>query len=181
MRTGKLGSILPTQSLVILALSVAAILAFIVLIIFPSQRLAADLDRQIAGLTVRIDEQRVLAPLFTTLFAKTKAPATLELPTPARVNLTRTEIGAALKHLQELATAHKMTVRELTPDVNTLTDASAHFFVQLRANGPFMDLRGFLIEIGALPYFEGIEEIEIKAAEGNTEDIGLKIALRREK
>ena len=180
MRTGKLGSILPTQSLVFLALGAAAILAFIFLIILPEQRLAADLDREIAGLTARIEEQRVLAPIFTTLFAKTKAPAALGLPTPTRAKLARAEIGGALKHLQELAAAHKMTVRELTPDVNTLTDASAHFLVQLLANGQFMDLRGFLIDIGSLPYFEGIEEIEIKAVEGGTKDIGLKISLTRE-
>lgn len=180
MRTGKLGSILPTQSLVFLAIGAAAILAFIFLIILPGQRLAAELDREIAGLTARIEEQRVLAPIFTTLFAKSKAPATLGLPTPTRAKLARTEIGAALKHLQELAAAHKMAVRELTPDVNTLTDASAHFLVQLMANGRFMDLRGFLIDIGSLPYFEGIEEIDIKAVEGTTKDIGLKISLTRE-
>ena len=180
MRTGKLGSILPTQSLVFLALGAAAILAFIFLIILPEQRLAADLDREIAGLTARIEEQRVLAPIFTTLFAKTKAPAALGLPAPTRAKLARAEIGGALKHLQELAAAHKMTVRELTPDVNTLTDASAHFLVQLLANGQFMDLRGFLIDIGSLPYFESIEEIEIKAVEGNTKEIGLKISLTRE-
>jgi len=52
--------------------------------------------------------------------------------------------------------------------------------VQLLANGQFMDLRGFLIDIGSLPYFEGIEEIEIKAVEGGTKDIGLKISLTRE-
>jgi len=180
MRTGKLGSIMPTQSLVFLALGAAAILAFILLIILPGQRLAAELDREIAGLTTRIEEQRVLAPIFTTLFAKTKAPATSGLPAPTRAKLARAEIGAALKRLQELAAAHKMAVRELTPDVNSLTDASARFLVQLLANGQFMDLRGFLIDIAALPYFEGIEEIEIKAVEGNTKDIGLKISLTRE-
>jgi len=180
MRTGKLGSIMPTQSLVFLALGAAAILTFILLIILPAQRLAAELDREIAGLTTRMEEQRVLTPIFTTLFAKTKAPAMSGLPTPTRAKLARAEIGTALKRLQELAAAHKMAVRELTPDINTLTDASARFLVQLLANGQFMDLRGFLIDIGALPYFEGIEEIEIKAVEGNTEDIGLKISLRRE-
>jgi hypothetical protein len=180
MRTGKLGSILPTQSLVFLALGAVAILAFIFLIILPGQRLAAELDREIAGLTVRVEEQRVLAPIFTTLLAKTKARATSGLPAPTRAKLARAEIGAALKRLQELAAAHKMAVRELTPDVNTLTDASAHFLVQLLAYGQFMDLRGFLIDIEALPYFEGIKEIEIKAVEGNTKDIGLKISLTME-
>ena len=180
MRTGKLGAILPTQSLVFLALGAAAILAFIFFIILPEQRLSAELDREIAGLTTRIEEQRVLAPIFTALFAKTEAPATLGLPTPTRAKLARAEVGAALKRLQELAAAHKMDIRELTPDVNTLTDASAHFLVQLLANGPFMDLRGFLIDVGSLPYFESIEEIEIKAVEGNTKEIGLKISLIRE-
>jgi hypothetical protein len=180
MRKGKLGSIMPTQSLVFLTLGAAAILAFIFLIILPEQRLAAELDREIAGLTARIEEQRVLAPIFTTLFAKSKTPAASGLPAPTRAKLARAEIGGALKHLQELAAAHKMTVRELTPDINTLTDASAHFLVQLLSNGQFMDLRGFLIDIGSLPYFEGIEEIDIKAVEGNTKDIGLKLSLTRE-
>jgi hypothetical protein len=171
---------MPTQSLVILALGAAAILAFVFLIILPAQRTAAELDREIAGLTERIEEQRVLTPIFTTLLAKTKAPAISGLPTPTRAKLAQAEIGAALKRLQELAAAHKMTVRELTPDLSTLTDASAHFLVQLLANGQFTDLRGFLIDIAALPYFEGIEEIELKAVEGNTEDIGLKISLARE-
>jgi hypothetical protein len=99
---------------------------------------------------------------------------------PTRAKLARAEIGGALKHLQELAATHKRTVRELTPDVNTLTDASGNFLVQFLANGQFMDLRGFLIDIGALPYFESIEEIEIKAVEGNTKENGLKISLRRE-
>jgi hypothetical protein len=180
MRKGKLGSILPAQSLVLLALGAAAILAFIFLIIFPEQRLVADLDREIAEMTARIEEQRVLTPIFTSLFAKTKAPAALGLPKPTRSKLARDEIGGAMKHLQELAAAHKMAVRELTPDVTTLTDASTHFFVQLLASGQFMDLRGFLIDIVALPYFESIAEIEIKAVEGNTEEIGLKIALTKE-
>jgi hypothetical protein len=171
---------MPTQSLVLLALGAAAILAFVFLIILPSQRLAAQLDREIAGLTARIEEQRVLAPIFTTLFAKTKAPATSGLPAPARTKLARAEIGAALKRLQELAAAHKIAVRELTPDVISLSDASARFLVQILANGQFMDLRGFLIDIGALPYFGGIEEIDIKSVEGNTKDIGLKIALTKE-
>jgi hypothetical protein len=49
----------------------------------------------------------------------------------------------------------------------------------LTATGQFADLRGFLLDVGALPYFESIEEIEIRSVEGGKE-FKLKIWMARE-
>jgi len=156
-----------------------AVLIFLVFIIMPGQRLQADLKQDIGNLKARMEEQKVLTPVFKNLFDMTKAPATQDLPAPNRAKLTRTEIPAVPKRLQEMAAAHRLKVREIIPDVNTLTDASGQFRLQMVAVGPFTELRGFLIDVGALPYFRSIEEIEVRAVEGG-EEVTIKIWMARE-
>jgi Tfp pilus assembly protein PilO len=179
MKTGKLGFILPPQTLILLVLCGAGILAFLLLVILPAQRLSAELDRDIETLQARIEEQKILSPVFKSLFAKTKTEEPQGLPAPNRTKLTRAEIAGVPKRLQQLAAAHRLTVREIVPEVNTLTDASGRFLIRLSANGQFSDLRGLLIDVGALPYFESIEEIDIRAVEDGRE-FGLKIWMARE-
>jgi Tfp pilus assembly protein PilO len=179
MRRGKFGSIFPAQSLVLFLLCGVAILIFLVFIILPAQRLQADLNQDIINLKTRIDEQKILSPVFKNLFAKTKAPALQELPAPNRAKLTRTEIPAVPKRLQEIAADHRLKVREVIPDVNTLTDSSGRFRLQVVAVGQFTELRGFLIDVGSLPYFSSFEEIDIRAIEGGEEFV-LKIWMAKE-
>jgi hypothetical protein len=171
---------MPSQSVILFVLCGAGILAFVLLVILPSQRLAAEIDRDIAGLTTRIEEQRVLAPIFSTLFAKAKTPAASTLPQPGKTKLTREQISEVPRQLMDLAASHKLAVREITPDVNTLADASNRFLVRIAAGGRFLDLRGFLLGLGGLTFLEAIEEIDIRAAEGGAEEMTLKLWLSRE-
>jgi Tfp pilus assembly protein PilO len=179
MRTGKLGSFLPTQSLVLCILCAAGILAFLLFIILPAQRQSAELDRDIESLKARIEEQKVLFPLFKTLFEKSKPAPAKGLTVSPRTKLSRGEISGVPKRLKEMAAAHRLTVRDIVPEVNTLADASNRFMVRLIATGQFSDLRGFLIDVGSLSFFESMEEIEIRAVEGG-EEFGLKIWMARE-
>lgn len=179
MKTGKVSSLLAPQSLILLVLCCAAFIIFLMFIILPEQRLSAELDRDIENLASRIEEQRILSPVFKNLFDKSKTPRTQGLPAPARTKLTRAEIPAVPKRLQQLAAAHQLSVREIIPEVNTLADASGRFLTRLTAVGQFIHLRGFLIDVGALPYFDSIEEIDIRAVEGG-EEFGLKIWMARE-
>lgn len=179
MKTGKLGSILPPQTLILVLLCSAGVLAFVLWVILPAQRLSAELDQDIASLQSRIEEQKVLSPVFKNLFAKTKTSEPRSLPAPPRTKLTRDEIAGVPKRLQQLAAAHQLSVRAIVPEVNTLTDASNRFLTRFTAAGRFEDLRGFLIDVGALPYFDSIEEIDIRAVEGGRE-FELKIWMARE-
>jgi Tfp pilus assembly protein PilO len=179
MKTGKIGFILAPQSLIMLALCCAALLIFFMFIVLPGQQLSAELDRDIEGLNSRIEEQKILSPVFKNLFAKTKVPGPQSLPAPARTKLTRAEIASVPKRLKELAAANQLNVREIIPEVNTLTDGTGRFLTRLTAVGQFINLRAFLIDVGALPYFESIEEIDIRAVEGGQE-FGLKIWMARE-
>jgi Tfp pilus assembly protein PilO len=179
MKTGKLGSVLPPSTLILMVLCGAGILVFVLWFMLPAQRLSAELDRDIESLQARIEEQKILSPVFKNLFAKTKTAEPQGLPAPTRKKLTRDEITGVPKRLQQLAATHHLNVREIVPEVSTLTDASGRFLTRFAATGEFADLRGFLIDVGALPYFDNIEEIEIRAVEGGRE-FGLKIWMSRE-
>ena len=126
MKTGKLGSLLPTQSLVLCMLCAAGILVFVLFIILPEQRLSAELDRDIDGLKSRIEEQKVLYPVFKNLFERSKSPATKGMPVPPRTKVSRGEIAGVPKRLQDMAAAHRLNVREIVPDVNTLIRHAVH-------------------------------------------------------
>jgi hypothetical protein len=180
MKLGPIGLPRFSQSVVLVAICCTAILAFLLVVILPAQRLSAEIDRDIIALKSRLEEQRVLAPLFTSLFAKAKAPTVSELPRPAKSKLNRQEMADVPRVLRELAAAHRLSVREITPDVNSLTTASGRFLVHLAASGQFLDLRGFLLALGGLSYLDTIQEIEVRTAEGGVEEIALKIWLARE-
>ncbi len=179
MKTGKLESFFPPQTMVLCALCLVGILAFLFFVIWPSQRLSAELDRDIEVLKARIEEQKVLFPLFKNLFEKSKPSPNRELPVSPRTKLNQTELTGVPKRLQEMAAAHRLIVRDIVPEVNTLTDGNNRFMVRLTAAGQFADLRGFLIEVGSLSFFDSLEEIEVRAVEGG-EEFGLKIWMARE-
>ena len=179
MKTGKLGSLLSTQTVVLFILCAAGLLAFLLFIILPAQRLSAELDRDIESLKARIEEQKVLFPVFKNLFEKSKPSPVKGLTIAPRARLGRGEIAGVPKRLQEMAAAHRLNVRDIVPEVNTLTDATNRFMVRLTAVGQFADLRGFLIEVGSLSFFDSMEEIDVRAVEGG-EEFGLKIWMARE-
>jgi Tfp pilus assembly protein PilO len=179
MKTGKFGSLLPTQTLVLCIICAAGLLAFVLFIIWPAQRLSDELDREIAGLKARIEEQKILVPFFKTLFEKAKPSPAKGLTAAPRTRLSRGEIAGVPKRLQEMAAAHRLNARDIVPDVNTLTDAANRFMVNFTASGRFEDLRGFLFDVAALSFFESMDEIEVRAVEGGKE-FGLKIWLARE-
>jgi hypothetical protein len=180
MKTGKLGSLLPTQSLVLCLLCASGLLVFLLFVILPGQRLSAELDRDIDGLRSRIEEQKVLSPVFKNLFEKSKQPATQGAPVSPKTKVSRGEIAGVPKRLLSMAAAHRLSVREIVPEVNTLMDASNRFLLRITAAGQFTDLRGFLIDLGSLSFFDSIEEIDIRAVEGGVEEFGLRIWLARE-
>jgi hypothetical protein len=180
MKKGKTGPLVPAQSLALLALCGAGIVGFLLLVILPADRASAELDREIAALTARVEEQKVLSPVFKTLFEKTRSPLKAGGTAPARTKLSRADIAALPRRLQDMAATHRLAVREVVPDINTLTDASGRLSMKIHAQGQFADLRGWLLDIGALPFFDGIEEMDIRAVEGGGEEATLKVWLARE-
>ena len=165
-----------TQSLVIFVICAVGIVAFWVLIIFPSQKTAAELDQEIDKLNTRIEEQRILTPVFHSLLERAKIKGPSGLPSPEKSKLTSGDMNEISTVFKEIAGRNNLKLDEITTDVNSLMEESGYLVMRLHLSGGFFDIRKFLIEIGSIPSLEHIEEISIRAAKASKE-LNLKIWL----
>ena len=154
-------------------------MAFFVLIILPSKKNSADLDRDIESLTVRIEEQRILTPVFHSLLKRAKMEGPSGLPSPKKSKLTHGDMNAISKVFQDFAGRHSLKLEEITTDDSSLTQESGYLLMRLRLSGDFFKIRKFLIDLGAIPSLEHIEEINIRSLK-TSKEIRLKIWLAKE-
>jgi len=163
----KLSSRLPTQSIIYVLVCCAGVMVFVMLIILPARRDAAALDAEIVSLQARIEEQRILNPLFKTLFERARAERQSDLPTREKAKLSQDDLAGLTDQLQQMARANRLQIEELSPDVNSLAGSSGYMSVSLSANGNFLDFRNFLIALETIPSLELIETIEVQSVEGS--------------
>ncbi len=177
--SNKLSSNPLTQSLIIFIVCTVGILAFLLLIILPSQKTNAELDQDIAKLNARIEEQRILTPVFHSLLKRAKKEGPSELPSPKKAKLTYGDMNAISTVFQNIANQHNLKLEEITTDVRSLVQASGYLLMRLRLSGDFFNIRKFLIDVGSIPSLEHIEEISIKSTK-TAKELSLKIWLAQE-
>ena len=163
----KILSFLPTQSLILFLLCGAGIIAFVIVIILPTQNTSAQLDKDILKISDRIEEQRILKPVFESLLKRAKKKNPTELPTTEKAKLDRADISKLSEDLQEMAFRHGLKVQDMNTDVAGLIGKGRHLRMRLNLTGAFLDFRGFLVDLGTIPSLEVIEEIQIRAIEGS--------------
>ena len=154
-------------------------MAFIFLIILPSKKSSADLGQEIEKLTVRIEEQQILTPVFHSLLQRAKMEGPSELPSPEKSKLTHGDMNAISSVFQDFAGRHNLKLEEITTDDSSLVQESGYLLMRLRLSGDFFKIRKFLIDIGAIPSLEHIEEINIKSTK-TSKELRLKIWLAKE-
>jgi len=167
------------QSLVILVICAVGVLAFFWLIILPSKETSASLDQDIEKLNVRIEEQRILTPVFHSLLSRAKMEGPSGLPSPEKSKLTHGDMNAISTVFQDLARRHNLTLEDMTTDDRSLMAETGYLLMRLRLSGDFFKIREFLIDMGSIPSLEHVEEINIKATK-TAKELHLKIWLAKE-
>ncbi len=175
----KIKTILATQSLIYFLICGAGIIIFVILIIIPAQKTSAELDGDIEKLNARLDEQRILKPVFDKLLIQVNKRGVTTLPAPKKVKLARGDIHKISEHLLETARRYDLTLRDIQTDVKALGNNAEFLLLRIHATGDFKKFRAFLVDLGNLPSFEQIEEIQIRAIE-NSREFKLKIWLAQE-
>jgi hypothetical protein len=165
----KILSILPTQSLVYIIACGAGIIFFVFMIIVPNQNMSAELDQDIEHLKDRIEQQRILRPIYGSLLEKAKREYSTQLPATKRVKLERGDISKISELLQDIAGRHDLKIQDIQTDVNAMMTNSGFIEMRIQATGDFMKFREFLVDLGTIPFIEQIEEIIIRAIEQNRE------------
>ncbi|MDX1708719.1 MAG: hypothetical protein R3274_08980 [Desulfobacterales bacterium] len=167
------------QSLMILIVCVVGILAFFLLIILPSERASDELDREIQALSARIEEQRILTPVFHSLLKRAKMEPPSDLPVPERTKLTHGDINTISTLFQEMAARHNLKLEDVKTDVSSMVQDAGSLSMQLRLNGNFYKFRDFLVDLGSIPSLEHVEEINIRPTNASRE-LEIKLWLAQE-
>jgi Tfp pilus assembly protein PilO len=150
------------QSVLILIVCLVGILAFMLLIILPSDKSAKELDQEIAKLNARMEEQRILTPVFHSLLKRSKMAPPSNLPVPERTKLTHGSIQTISDVFQDIAVRHNLKLEEIKTDVGSMVQDTGYLSMQLRISGDFYKFREFLVDMGSIPSLEHIEEINIQ-------------------
>ena len=154
---------LPSKSYVNIVICLAGIIAFILLVIHPQSQSRESLDLEIERLSTRIEEQKILAPLFKELTSKTQIKIPDALPFPERQKLTKEEARQISFVVQKLIQGNDFTVENIVPDVNTLMDGSGFLKLSLVAVGDFFRLRDVMLQLSEIPYLEHFELLKVEA------------------
>jgi hypothetical protein len=164
---------LPPKSYVNIFICLAGIIAFILLVIYPQYQSQKSMDQEIETLSTRIEEQKILAPLFKDLTTKAQVKTPENLPFPERQKLSKEEARKISFAVQAVVQQNNFTVENIVPDVNTLMDGSGFLKLSLVAVGEFFRLRDVLIQLSEIPYLEHFETLELE-----TDDDLIKVSLK---
>lgn len=175
----KIRSFFPTQSLIYFLICGAGILVFVFLIIIPTQKTSAELDKDIEKLNVRINEQRILQPVFDNLLKQVTKKGPTNLPVTKKVKMARGDINKISGLLLEIARRCDLEIRNIQTDVNTLDNNAEYLLIRIHARGDFKKFRDFLVDLGKIPSLEQIEAIDIRAIE-NSREFKLKVWLAQQ-
>lgn len=169
-------SVLPTQSFIYFLICGIGILVFVIMIIIPAHKTAIELDRDIEKLSGRIEEQRILKPVFDSLLNRLRKKSPPPFPVAKRVKLALGDIDNISESLQSNARRHSLNLKNVQTDVNSPADNPGYLLMHIHVTGDFKKFRNFLVDLGKIPSLEQIEEIQIRAIE-NSREFKIKIRL----
>jgi len=170
---------IPTQTLSYLVILGGGVVLFVLLAILPAHRDSAALDFQIENIQTKIEEQKILSPVFESLLKKAQLKPPEGLVITPKGKLKSGDSAKAGDDIKALAAESRLTLVEFKPAVETLINRSGFLMVDLELRGEFIHLHPFLLDMVQLPYLEQIEQITIRSAR-DTREIKIRIWLASE-
>lgn len=113
-------------------------------------------------LKLQIKTQKELGPVYQTLVNSNENKKVLALPHQDKTALPRIEAQKFQKDFYHAAQKSGLKIVLFTPDINTSISPSMSFLHNISLKGEWADFRRMLIELGAIPYVDRIEEIRIQ-------------------
>ena len=169
---------MPQQSIIYLLVCLTGVLIFLFLGILPAQHRLAGLDAQLAESKLRIEEQKTLLPVYEAIRQKARKQADKILPLPPKSGLPREQMALLNNRVYETAKQAKVEVVSLAPSLSALASSSKYLTIEAILHGDFFAFRKFLTGLGAIPYLEHIEEIQIQENSDGME-LRMKFAILR--
>ncbi len=153
---------IPQQSIVYMVICLSGIMLFVLLGIFPSQRVLANLEEKIAESNYKIEEQKVFMPVSRIVKERTQKKSPRGLPVPAKSPLAQEQVDLLNASIKEISGRANLEVVSILPALGSLSISSKSMAIETLLRGNFYSFRKFLAGLGGIPSVEHIEEIQIR-------------------
>ena len=152
---------LPTRNIFVILVFGGGMLLVVLLAIFPNYISYTDTVHEISFLEDKIEEQKILSPIFEDLSKKAQFQNPGSLPFPQPEKLSRDDTGKITPIIREVVDANNFKLEDIDTDIESLMTASGHLRMSIALTGEFHNLRELLLDLGSLPYLEHVEKIQI--------------------
>lgn len=151
----------PQKSITYIIICLSIIVVLLVIGVYPLYRALATRDDQIAEKNLKLEEQKLLLPVYEMLKQKIGKKNARTLPLPANAQLPSDQIDKLERELKEISGKAKVELVSFLPGVAPADGKSKSMSVDVMARGEFFSMRKFLIGLGSIPYVEHIEEVQL--------------------
>lgn len=152
-------------------------IAVFVVVLYHNVTALRDMNNEIKKLSVQLEEHRTLQPVFNTLLEeirKQKKEGIISYPEKSK--LSRENMQTAMDLFKTIAELNQLKIKAIEPEIDSISESSGYLIMNMMLEGDFFNLRGMLMQLGQIPWFEKIERFQISAGDG-VKEIQLKISL----
>ena len=171
---------LPTRNTFMIVVFGGGMLLFVLIAIFPNYLSYNNVVHEIGLLKDKIEEQKILSPIFEDLSKKAQFQKPESLPFPPADKLSRNDTEKITPIIREMVEVNGFKLEDIDTDIESLVTESGILKLNINLTGEFHNLRNLLLDLGSLPYLEHIELIQIGSF-GDKNKIDLTIWISQER
>ena len=153
---------IPANSLSYILICGGIIVLIVMLGIIPLYRYNSNRAQEVKRIQNRIDEQKGLGGIYQLLQKASEQKEERTLPHPTKAKLSRQDVDKFQDTFRAAAGRSGLMTISLMPDVKYIASSSQSLLYSATLKGEFANFRKLLVSLGALPYIDHIEEINIK-------------------
>ncbi|MBP7342845.1 MAG: hypothetical protein PHG54_05530 [Smithellaceae bacterium] len=172
----KLGGSLPSNTISYMLICGGIIVLVVLLVLLPFYRYNSSKAAEVDRLQSAIDEQKGLGKVHQMLAGAAGKNDVHTLPNPAASRLPRQDVEKFQDAFRAEAGKAGLMTMTLMPDVKSIAPGSPHLLYNAALKGEFAGMRKMLTGLGAMPYIEQIEEIDIRQL-GDSMELKMKMRI----
>lgn len=166
---------IPSKSLSYMLIYGGIIIIIVLLGIIPLNRYNAKQSQEVKTIKNQIDEQKELVQEYQFIQNTSNKKETHILPNPAKTKLSRQDMEKFQDAFRAEGVKSGLMIISLLPDTKFLDIGSQNLLYNTTVKGEFANFRKLLVGLGALPYVDQIEEINLKQ---NSDSMEFKMKIR---
>jgi len=170
----------PTKNTFVILIFGGGMLLFMLLAIFPNYISYNDIEHEISVLKYKIEEQKILSPIFEDLSKKAQFQKPESLPFPTADKISPNDTDKITPIIRDIIETNGFTLEKITTDLESLMTESGNLKISVHILGEFHKLRDVLLDLGNLPYLNHIEVIQVNSF-GDKNKITLTIWVSQER